>query len=147
MRVARLSALAVVVALLTACGGMHRNPDSHAQRFFDQGERHIVKALKAEDANDTALANAKAIIAKHEPEVVPKIAVYLRERRALMLAITSGKDTDALLASERKAQSSHEAALRSIGAMHAALAESVGTQTWTAASKRMEDKMAKHFKD
>lgn len=147
MAITRLCGLFVIFVSLTACGGMHRNPDSHAQRFFDQGERHIVKALKAEDASDTAVANAKAVIAKHEPAVVPKIAAYLRDRRALMLAITSGKDTDALLASERKAQASHEAALRSIGAMHGALAESVGAQTWSAASKRMEDKMAKHFKD
>ena len=147
MRTLQLSALVVVVVALTACGSMYRNPDSHAQRFFDKGERHIVKALKAEDVSDTAVANAKTVIAKHEPEVVPKIAAYLRDRRALMLAITSGKDTEALLASERKTQASHEAALRSIGAMHAALAENVGAQTWSAASKRMEDKMAKHFKD
>ena len=147
MAMTRLCGLFVIFVSLAACGGMHRNPDSHAQRFFDQGERHIVKALKAEDASDTAVANAKAVIAQHEPEVVPKIAAYLRDRRALMLAITSGKDTEALLASERKAQASHEAALRSIGAMHAALAEGVGAQTWSATSKRMEDKMAKHFKD
>jgi len=146
MTISRLFAFLIVSVALGACS-MHRGSDSHAQRFFDQGERHIVKALKAEGVSDAALANAKAAIAKHEPEVVPKIAAYLRDRRALMLAITSGKETNALLDGERKTQASHEAALRSIGAMHAALAESVGAQTWGAASRRMEDKMAKHFKD
>ena len=146
MTIARLCLLFIVSVSLNACS-MHRGPDSHAQRFFDKGERHIVKALKAEDASEAVVANAKAIMAKHEPEVVPKIATYLRERRALMLAVTSGKETNVLLDGERKTQASHEAALRSIGAMHAALAEGVGAPTWAAASRRMEGKMARYFKD
>lgn len=131
--------------LLAGCA-MHRTPEQFAHSFFEDGKESIIKALKKQDASPAQLDQARAILDRNEPTVTADLAVFFRSQQDVILGVTSGKDTEQLLALEGKMHEANDTALRGIGKMHEELHAAVGDKIWTGATAQMEQKMAHYLK-
>lgn len=145
MKPLRISAL-LLVALLSACT-WHTDSDKHAHKFFDEGKDMILSALKRQDASETQLKDARAILERHEQTVPNEIAGVFRKQRALFRGITSGQNSEQLLALETELHRTNEQTLRSIGRMHEELAVAVKERTWKAAMADLDSRMSRHFRE
>jgi len=145
MKTLRLLAVGAV-ALLAACT-FRMDPDKHAHKFFDEGRDMILASLKKQDANETQLKSARAVLDRHEATVTGEVAGVFRQQRSLFRGITTGQGADRLVALESELHKSHEQAVRNIGRMHEELAAAVGDPTWKAAMADMDRRMARHFGD
>jgi len=141
----RISAL-LLVALLSACA-WHTDSDKHAHNFFDEGKDMILSALKRQEASETQLKDARAILERHENTVPTEIAGVLRKQRALFRGIASGLNSEQLSALETELHKTSEQTLRSIGRMHEELAVAVGERTWKAAMTDLDNRVSRHFRD
>lgn len=137
--------LAAGMMLLAGCA-IHRTPEHYAQSFFKDGRESIIKALKKQDATPAQLDQARAILDRNEPAVTADIAAFFRTQQDVILGVTSGKDTDQLLALETKMHEANDVALRSIGKMHEELHAAVGDKIWSGATAQMEQKMSRYIK-
>ncbi len=140
--------LLLLSALLIASGCAPRwDADTQARRFFDRGRAHILAALEEEKASSAQLERARAVLGRHEPEVVAAIAGLFRRQQDMLLAVTSGKKTVTLLELDEQLHATHLEAVRAIGRMHEELESVVGAPLWTAASAALEAKTAGYFKN
>ncbi len=130
----------------TACS-FHKKPDEQAQSFFDKGKHEILKSLKEAEATPAQLAQAEAVLGRNEKTVVENIGKLFQQQRLMIIGVTSGKNTNALLALDQDLHKVHEDAVRSVGKMHEELETAVGPKVWTLATMRMEEKAARYLKD
>ncbi|HEX9625912.1 MAG TPA: hypothetical protein VGA00_03120 [Acidiferrobacterales bacterium] len=139
--------IVVLSALALGACATHRSPEGFAEKFFDKGERYIVKSLKKQDVPDAQLDQARAVLERNRPTVTRDLAGYLRSQREVMRAVTSGRETNALLELETKMHQSHEQALTSIGNMHSELRTTVGDQAWSGATANLEKRTSRYFRE
>ncbi len=133
--------------LASAGCGFHKKPEEQAQSFFGKGKHQIVKSLEQAEATPAQLDQARAVLERHEKTVVGNIGKLLEQQRLMIIAITSGKNTSALLALDQDLHKAHEQAVKSIGKMHEELEAAVGAKTWGLATARMEEKVARYMKN
>jgi len=107
----------------------------------------ILSALKRQEASETQLKDARAILERHEKTVPTEIAGVFRKQRALFRGITSGQNSEQLSALETELHRTNEQTLRSIGRMHEELAVAVGEATWKAAMTDLDNRMSRHFRE
>lgn len=136
----------LLVALLSACA-WHADTDKRAHKFFDEGKDMILSALKRQEAGETQLKDARAILERHEKTVPAEIAGVFRKQHALFRGITSGQNSEQLAALETEVHKTSEQTLRSIGRMHEELTVAVGEKTWKAATADLDKRMARHFRE
>jgi len=136
----------LLVAMLSACA-WHADTDKRAQMFFDEGRDMILSALKRQEAGETQLKDARAILERHEKTVPTEIAGAFRKQRALFRGITSGQNSEQLSALETELHRTSEQTLRSLGRMHEELAVAVGDKTWKAAMTDLDNRMSRHFRE
>ncbi len=142
----RLIPMLLIGLTLTACG-LPKTPEDHANRFFDHGRQQIIASLKKQDLSEDALNAARDIIAQHEDTVREKLTASMRDRHALFSNLVGGADAHTLLQLQAKLDASQGEALQAIGALHEALAASVGEQVWRSAGAYRKDKLRRHFGD
>jgi hypothetical protein len=141
----KLFLLAIITLGVAACAPRF-NPERAAQGFMDKGEQKIVKAIEESKGTPEQIAKAKAVIGRHKPAIVSDIKNMFDEHREVMLVVTSGAQTNDLLAREKSLHAAQERAARSIGKMHEELASSVGPSTWASASAQLRQQAEHYFK-
>jgi hypothetical protein len=142
-----LKLLAVgAIALLSACT-FRADPDKHAREFFEKGQDTILAALKKQDANETQIKAADAILKRHEQTLPPEIAAVMRKQRAMLQGIVTGQDSATLARLEADLHQAHEQAVRTIGRMHEEVGGAVGDKTWKGATAELDRRWARHFRD
>lgn len=144
----RLLMILLPLALVVAGGCAPRfDADTKAQRFFDKGRSYILAALEDQKASPEQLERARSVLARYEQTVPADIARLFRRQQEMILAVTSGKKTAALLELDAALHAAHLEAVRSIGRMHEELEATVGAPLWAAATAQLEAKMSRYFKD
>jgi hypothetical protein len=123
---ARLLLLLLPFILIAVGCAPRWDADTKAQRFFDKGRAQILTALEDRKATVEQLERARAVLGRHEREVVSDIAGLFRRQQEMILAVTSGKKTATLLELDEKLHAAHLEAVRAIGRMHEELEDAVG---------------------
>jgi hypothetical protein len=138
--------LALAGLSLAACAPRAPDPDNFAEKFFEHGKDSILDAMKDQKVGETQLATARGIIDRFEPNARRDMAVAMRAQQALMMALSSGSDSAALLKLEADQHQAQDQALRTIGRMHEELATAVGPEKWKGTSAQLEKKYSRYFK-
>lgn len=136
--------LALALLVLSGCTP-HKKPDEYAQSFFDRGRKEILSALGDVQATPAQLEQARAVLERHQKDVVAGVGNLFRQQRVMFVAVASGKNTEALLAQDRDLHQAHERSMRSFGKLHEELESAVGAQTWKAASARLTEKAVRYM--
>ena len=138
--------LALAGMSLAACAPRAPDPDRFATHFFEHGKESILDAMKDQKVSEAQLATARGILDRHEPNAQREMAAAMRAQQALMLALSSGRDSATLLQLEADQHQTQDQALRTIGRMHEELASAVGPEKWKGTSAQLEEKYSRYFR-
>ncbi len=145
MKRTALLLLALAGLSLAACAPRAPDPDRFAAKFFEHGKDSILDAMKDQKVGESQLAAARGILDRHEPDARREMASAMRAQQALMLALSSGRDSATLLNLEADQHRVQDQALRTLGRMNEELASAVGPEKWKATSAQLEQKYSRYF--
>jgi len=131
---------------LIACAPRAPDPDRFAAKFIEHGKKSILDVMKDQKVSELQLTTARGILDRYEPNAQREMASAMRAQQELMLALTSGRDTAALLKLEADQNRAQDQVLRTIGQMHEELASAVGPEKWKGTSSQLEKKYSHYFK-
>ena len=148
MKMKRIALLLLALAglSLAACAPRAPDPDRFAAKFFEHGKDSILDAMKDQKVGDSQLAAARGILDRYEPNAQREMAAAMRAQQALMLALSSGRDSATLLKLEADQNQVQDQVLRTIGNMHEELATAVGPEKWRGTSAQLEEKYSRYFR-
>jgi len=137
-----------IAALLLLAGcAFPETSTEKAAWFFGEGREIIIESLEDQGVGEDQIDRVKGVIAEHKPGVVEDLAEAFSRHRENFKTLYAGQDTEALLAAEDRFHSAQRQALRSIGAMHADIEETVGAETWAAANEQRRKRFEEKFED
>jgi len=137
--------LALAGLSLAACAPHAPNPDRFAEKFFEHGKETIIDAIKEQKVGEAQLTAARGILDRHETNAKREIAAAMRAHQELMKALTSGRDSAALLKLDADQNRAQEKVLRTVGGLHEELASAVGADQWKEISAQLEKKYGRYF--
>jgi len=138
--------LALTGLSLAACAPHAPDPDRFAVKFIEHGKQSILDAMKGQKVSEQQLTTARGILDRYEPSAKREMASAMRAQQALMLALTSGRDSATLLKLEADQNRVQDQVLHTIGQMHEELASAVGPEKWKGTSAQLEEKYSRYFK-
>ena len=144
----RIGIVAACAAVLVLAGcSFPKSSRDKAEWFFEKGSDKIVDSLEDQGVEGKDLTRVRNVLADHRSAVVKDLATAFAEQRSSFRTLYAGQDTDALLASEDASHEARRRALRSIGAMHADIEQTVGADTWAAANEQRRKRFEDRYED